>query len=294
MPKRARIKPGPKPGQGLPDYVEAGLARLRAHKLVAVVVIAVAVLAGAATFTDSLLKLRSAWDRLWPNHALSFSFGLYVYEVANDASGGGRTLFEEVRHLTSRCSIYKTLNLATPDGPSLAPGTGGARANVLLKILLRNTSGGKLTSIKLLLAPMQYPIEFSELATSPNISALMSRPTIAQNGTSPYLITIESLMADDFAVLTLSSPLSRETAPRLFATNFPITVVSLLAEQITTAKALVAVEVRHPKDLFFEEGRKTTGHPGTSVSTKVNVLNRNERPKTEDFSFLPPSKECPE
>ena len=261
--------------------------------MVATLIVLITISTVTIAFAEKLVAVPNIWRRLWSSSPISFEAGVYLWEVANVPSETQTKVFvEEIREFSSGCSILTTRTEPNAEGMWASPLPEGARANVLLKIRLRNISPEKLTNLRVGLSPAKWPVEFKTMNSTPNVNAKLTRSAPDSAGRSTYTITIDSLTVDDFAVVTLSAPLTRESAKKIPMDRFDMMVLSIQADQIASAMPKVAIEKSSPMALYFQEGLKTTGRLGFGFGSEIILRTKEEAPRAEDHAFLPPSKEC--
>ena len=275
------------------DLHQRWLARLKANPLIAAMIIAVTAGTVVLAFAEKVVTLPQTLQRLVSTPHVSFEAGIYLWQLANIPSPTDLgVLIEEIQDLSSSCGIL--LNKLEPNAKGVwaSPGPLGARANVLLKIRLGNNFAEKLTNLKLTLSPAKWPIEFSTLTSTPNISVKLARSARDLANRATYIISIDSLAAEDFGILTLSAPLLRKDVSQLQIDQFNMMVLSIQADQFPTAMPKVAQGKSSPMTLFAQEGLKMTGGLGFGFGSDIELLPKEARARPDDTLFLPQAKQC--
>lgn len=193
-----RNKPSSKPGDlAAPvDLHQRWLARLKAIPLVAAMTIAIAVCTVVIGFAEKLVTLPQTWRRLLSTQHVTFEGGVYLWQLANiPSTTDSRVLIEEIQDINSGCGVLLTKLEPNAKGVWASPGPLGARAKVLLKIRLGNNFTEKLTNLKLIISPTKWPVEFSTLTSTPNISVKLTRSARDLANRSTYIISVDSLAA---------------------------------------------------------------------------------------------------
>ena len=277
-----------------PNLQQKWLARIRSNPIISVILLIATIISAFATFGDKVTTIPATFRKIWPGPIATISTGLYALEVANKPSTYPPVLFEEVRDLSTGCRIFQWLTVGTENGPWASPGVTGARATVLLKIRIGNTSQEKLSNIRVDLSPGSWPFDFTSIASSPNVVSKLARAAPALGGPSNYVLSIDSLPSDDFAVLTLSAPLTRENATKVLSRHLEMHVLSVRADQFHSSAPKIARKMLSARDLYLEENLKTTGRPGVSLGSEVEIVANAVKLQDKDLPLLPASSTCPE
>jgi hypothetical protein len=164
------------------NFYDRWIAKSKSIGIVAVLLVACGAIIGLAQVTGSIATIWRAVRDIFPGTALKIGTGLFVLEVANQPSTSPPELFQEVRHQPTGCRIFRLPIKSSAGGLWASPGDDGARATLLLKLLIANTSGQRLTKVQLLLSPAKIPLEFTTIASTPNVTASMERRQTAQAG----------------------------------------------------------------------------------------------------------------
>ena len=275
------------------DRYQKWVERAKSHRIIAAALVAFAVICGVAQLSGSVTSIWRVVRSALPRKTLELGTNLYVLEVANQPSTNPPELIEEVRHIPSGCRIYRSPLSPNAEGQWASPGDDGARATLLLKLFVGNTSGRKLSKVQLLMSPAKSPFEFTTISSTPNAIATMERRKSAQGGAQVYVLNVDNIAADDFVVLTLSSRLDRENAKQALEGGLNLNIISLRADQLETAKLDVQRSTLSFLELYLLEGQKTTGHLGFDMSSEIRISNKSQAPTGREFAFLPPARDCP-
>lgn len=275
-----------------PDRYQKWISCIKSNPIIAFLIVLATVVSAIAKFGESLATIPVTLGKLWPGQVATIATGVYVQEIANEASTSPPVLFQEVRELSTGCRIYRDALGGNETGLWASPGAKGARATILLKFLVTNASKEKLSNIRLFLSPARWPFEFTSMGSTPNVTAQMSRVQPAQGGASTYLVNIDKLAPDDFAVVTLSAPLKKENVTPVFSRPLEMTVLSFRADQFDSKALKIDRAKLSAKELYFVEGVKTTGKPSFSFDYELEILHKDKPLLSEYITFLPPAKEC--
>ena len=120
----------------------------------------------------------------------------------------------------------------------------------------------------------------------------MTRPPSGQGGSGPYVIDIDSLAVDDFAIATLSTPLTADGAKRLVNSKFEIVFISFRADQLPSIVPRIANEKLTAFEIYLLEGSETNGRSGFTFGTEIEFFNGITPVDPRNLSFLWPVKQC--
>ena len=275
------------------DHYQKWVEKAKSHRMISAALVAFAVILGVAQLSGILTTIWNVVRSAFPSSTIELGTNLYVLDVADQPSTNPPELFEEVRHIPSGCRIYRSPLLPNLGGQWASPGDDGARATLLLKLFIGNTSGQKLSKVQLLMSPAKTPFEFTTIFSTPNALASMERRKSAQGGAQIYVLNVDSVASDDFVVLTLVSKLSQENAKQALKGDLGLNIISLRADQLNTAKLNIKRSSLGYLELYLLEGQKTTGNLGFDMNSEIRISNKSRRPTAREFAFLPPARDCP-
>lgn len=267
-------------------------ARLKANPVVAVTLILVAITLGAISFTEQAEKIPRLWNRILNRPLVMLSTGLYLTEVANQSPPKERVLLYEVRDLATGCPIVREETRPNEKGMWASPGPKGARVTLMFKIFIRNISNEKWKNVRLYLSSTEHPFDLREVSGTPNVTVKMARPPASQGGPGPYVIDIDALSVDDFAVITLSTPLIAADTQRLLGSKFDITFISFRADQVPSITPPISHKKLTAKEIYLLEGSKTIGKAGFTFDTEVEILKGTSPVDDRNLSFLWTTRQC--
>jgi hypothetical protein len=275
------------------DHFGRTLNWFKGNKMFAFIMFLAVFVIGLWHFSESLLNIYSRLKMLSARSPISVAAVTYLSEIAVDPTTEIPEAYHEIRDLFSNCRVVHA-GFRPSTSKQRFTLSNGAEAQAEIKFRVLNTSGQRLTGVRLVLALVSFPLDFKRLTTTPNIIAEMSRPTTPDGGDEPYVIQIKELNSNDYAVITLIAPLTRKHSSDAFKIKFPLSIEILYmsSDQLPIIKDIKS-DVINADDMIMLESEKISGHP-LILGIKITPYSINEPYHKNDYPLLLPARDCPE
>ena len=231
-----------------------------------------------------------AWFRPTMIHV---GVAFYTYERAYRLSDDTTTSVLETRNLVTNCSLRQIEEPAPPEQAARP----AQQSWVVLKLLLENVSGERLTDLRIgVRSPAISP--GTQLSTTPNLDATGHIETPPHDARQMYMIAIPTLAPLASAVISLNTPIDDHLRQFIYEKRRTVTiqVPFVSSDQFREYPPIVdrtnAVKILNREGLLRSDDDTATSEMLKSMRPSLNQSA--EKSPAPAYQRLPPSRNCSE
>ncbi len=244
----------------------------------------------SASLVFFLVPVVVSWFKPTPIHV---GIAFYTYERAFFLEGNTKTYFYENRNLVSDCSLRR-IEQTLPKGRAMTP---DPQSWVLIKFLLENVSGQRITNLRMdIRSPLLRPT--TTLFATSNLKATGAWDTTAKDAPRAYVLSIPAIASMTSAVISVKTPID-ETLRQFIYTDrgrLTIQVPYLSADQFGTFPLKVS-RLNAMKILNRESILRTGDETFANEKIEFTMLRPDEPDLKDDsvsYPLLSKARVCPE
>ena len=237
-----------------------------------------------------LIPLIVSWFKPTPIHV---GVAFYTYERAFLLGGDTKTYFYESRNLVSDCRLRR-IEQELPKGRVKTP---APQSWVMIKFLIENVSGERLTNLRLeIKSPLLQPT--TTLFTTENLEATGSWEAAAKEAPGKYVMTIPVIEPTASAVVSLKTPIDEALRQVIYVdrSRMTVQVLHLVADQFGTFPLKIS-RLNAMKILNRESVLRTGDETFANEKIEIRMLRADEPDLKQDpvsYQPLSAARDCPE